>query len=267
MQHEPLVAALAAGLAAEPGAEALFLAGSHGAGRADRWSDLDFLAVAEPAAQAAIGARWRATLEAEARVVFWNQLPSRGLLLNAITEDWLRLDLHVLPRDGLGPRAKSGLKPIFDRAGIFAALPDDLPAAQPDPRRVSYQIREFLRVLGLMPVGLGRGELVTMVKGTGLLRDLLSDLMLEDCPLPDRGGILHLSRLLPPAEMALLRDLPWPGPERAALIAANLALAEAFLPRARDLARRLDLDWPEAFEAATRRHIERELGIVFGGAA
>ena len=48
------------------------------------------------------------------------------------------------------------------------------------------------------------------------------------------------------------------------LIAAHVAIAEAFLPRARRIADQIGLDWPTAFEAATRQHLHRELGIRIG---
>jgi len=48
------------------------------------------------------------------------------------------------------------------------------------------------------------------------------------------------------------------------LIAANLALAAIFLPRARRLAAQTGMTWPTAFEAATRRHLKERLGVAFG---
>lgn len=155
------------------------------------------------------------------------------------------------------------MRPLFDRSGIYETLPEDLPPATPDPKRVSYLIHEFIRVLGLMTVGIGREEYVTLVKGSALLRDLLTDLMLEECPLPDRGGALHLSRLLKTDQMALLEALPYPGPKREALIEAHIAIAEAFFPMARRLAIQLSVEWPHRFEAATRQHLATELGIEF----
>ncbi|MGF1626311.1 MAG: nucleotidyltransferase domain-containing protein [Alphaproteobacteria bacterium] len=263
MDHEPLFRAIADRLRPEPGLAALFLAGSHGAGTADRFSDIDLVAVADAGHHGPVAALWREVLESLHPVVFWNERRGRGILLNAISEDWLRCDLHIVARDDLAGRCRATLRPLFDRAGVYDALPATLPPAQPDPERVRRSIDEFIRVLGLMTVGIGRGEYVTMVKGVGLLRDLLTDLMLEECPLPDRGGVLHLSRLLPPERMAQLQALPWPGPERDALIAANLAIAEAFFPLARRLARDLAVAWPERFEAATRRHLQKELGVAF----
>jgi hypothetical protein len=254
--HAAFINAVADLLAREPQVEALFLAGSHGAGCADAFSDVDFVAVAASDDHAGIAALWRAAIEQVEPVVFWNERRGQGILLNAITESWLRCDVVVVARDDVGRRCKAGVKVLFDRTGVYAGLPDTLPPATPDPVRVAGIINEFIRVMGLLPVGLGRGEYVLLVKGVALLRDLLCDLMLQDCALPDRGGALHLSRLLTGAQMDLLRGLPYPGPERAALIAAHQAVAAVFFPMARDMAARSGVVWPEAFEAALWRRLE-----------
>src|SRR5690606_33655741 len=117
--------------------------------------------------------------------------------------------------------------------GIYDRLPDTLPPRMPDAGTVRYLIHEFIRMLGLMPVVLGREEYVTMVLGVGMLRGHLETLLMQDVADPDPGGILHLSRLLPPEQMQLLQSLPYPGPQRQALIAANIAIAREFMPRAR----------------------------------
>ncbi|MEO0912126.1 MAG: nucleotidyltransferase domain-containing protein [Pseudomonadota bacterium] len=261
MEQDTLIRSAAAAL--DGHVQSLFLAGSHGKGTQDAFSDIDFLAIAPPEAHAAIATLWRDTLESLAPIVFWNEQTGRGTLLNAITENWLRIDLFIAGPETLERRAQSLLKPLIDTAGHHARLPADLPPAAPNSRAVAYQIREFLRVLGLLPVALKRGEHVTIVKGIQILRDLLTDLMLEECTVADKGGILHLSRLLPQEDMETLRALPYPGPQPEALIVAHKAMAEAFLPRARRLAKALELDWPEAFEAATRAHLEREAGLTF----
>lgn len=256
-QHE-LIAAVAERMAGKPGLDALFLAGSFGRGTADEWSDVDLLALAAPEQHAGLAADWRKTLDAITPIVFWQELPRGGMLLNAISEDWLRCDLSIT--DKLGARAKNTIMPLFDPRRLYDTLPDSLPPRAPDPGTVRYLIHEFIRMMGLMPVGLGRGEYVTMVLGVGMMRGHLEALLMQDVTLPDPGGILHQSKLLSPEQMALLRALPYPPPERDAVITANFAIAREFMPRARAMARRLDIAWPEAFEAATRKRLRLTLG-------
>ena len=106
-----------------------------------------------------------------------------------------------------------------------------------------------------------RDALLTAVDGTHLMKGHLCDLMLEEGAIADRGGALHLSKLLSPEDVATLEVLPFPRPERDAVLAAARAHWAVFAPRARALAARLELDWPEALEQATRNVIARELDL------
>lgn len=264
MDHRDLIDHVKTSLAAVPALNALFLGGSHGQGQADRFSDIDFVALADAERHEALAAKFRDALAELAPVVFWTARQGvGGFLVNAILADWTRCDLYLRPASAFDGRARNTVRPLIDPDRIWDSLPPELPAAEPDARRVSHIIHEFIRVLGLTSVGAGRGEYVLLVRGTGILRDLLTDLMIEQCPLPERGGALHPSRLICADDMAELAALPCPAPERDAVIAANIAIAEAFLPRARHVAGQIGLDWPDAFEAATRMYLERELGIRF----
>ena len=260
MDQQQLVGEITSALRGDADLRALFLAGSLGRGDGDRFSDVDLVAVVEREAQEGFGARWRATFEAITPVVFWYAPRGIRTLISAITQDWLRCDLYMVAPDSLEGRAKSTLTPLIDPDDLHSALPDDLPPGASKPARVRGLIEEFIRVLGLLPVAMGRGEHVVAARGAGLLRDKLIDLMLEDAALPGGHGALHLSRLLPPEDMACLAALPPARPDRPD-VEAHLATARAFIPRARRMARDLGVPWPEAFAAATARHLEAELQV------
>jgi hypothetical protein len=266
MNQQQLIDGVNAALADDATIHALFLAGSYGRGTADAWSDVDLLAVVAAEDQPAFAIRWRAALHAITPIVFWNELNRGGLIITAISDEWLRCDLNVATPGNLGRRSKDRLKPLIDRDGIYDALPDSLPFKKPDPQVVHYLIHEFIRMLGLIPVAVGRQEYVTMALGIGMMRGHLEALLMQDHTDPDPGGILHQSKLLPPDQMRLLSSLPYPGPDREALIEANFEIACQFMPRARELARRLDITWPEQFEAATRRRLSLTLGPAAGRA-
>jgi hypothetical protein len=266
MNQQDLIDAVKVALADEPAVHALFLAGSYGRNTADEYSDVDFIAAVAPEDQPAFAARWREVLHAITPIVFWNELNRGGLIIMAVSEEWLRCDLNVAAPGNLGQRAKSTVKPLIDRDGIYETLPDSLPPRAPDPHVVHYLIHEFIRMLGLLPVAIGRREYVTMVLGIGMMRGHLEALLMQDVTNPDPGGILHLSKLLAPEQMQLLAALPYPGPEREALIEANFEIARQFMPRARAMAKRLDIAWPEEFEAATRRRLSLTLGEAAGRA-
>lgn len=260
METNTFIEAVTAGLADDTRVRGLFLGGSLGRGTADDWSDVDFVITAAPQDQAEVATAWRALLASIAPIVFWNQMDGERLVLNAITADWLRCDVAIQPAHTLLSRAKDRLKPLLDRDGLYATLPDTMPPKAPNVGYVRYVIHEFIRMLGLMPVAVGRGELVTMALGLGMMRDHMAGLMMQSVTDPDPGGILHQSKVLPPADMAVLRALPYPSLDQAALIDANLAIARQFMPRARALAQHLDIPWPDDFEAATRRRLALTLG-------
>jgi hypothetical protein len=235
--------------------KALFLSGSFGRGTADDFSDVDLLLVADPADHAALVADWKQHVAAFEPIVHAYQPPFQPVHC-VITESWLRADLSVPPADPLRGRTQDGLKPLIDRDTLYAALPARLEARPIDPARVERLTREFLRVLGLLHVGLGRGEVETIASdGCYLLRRMLIDLLTIEVNLPDPGGILHLSRVLDPARMAVLDAIPLPTRSTDSAIATNFAIARAFLPRARTLHESLGVAWPEAFELATRNRL------------
>lgn len=260
MDQESLIARIVVELHADTDLRALFLAGSLGRGNADRYSDVDLVAVVEVEAQAIFVTRWRSLLNEITPVVFWHRPRGIKSLVSAVMEDWLRCDLFMVTSSGLHGRAKSTMAPLIDQDDLYATLPDDLPPGAADPKRVQDLIEEFLRILGLVPVVMGRGEHVVAARGAGMLRDLLIELMLEDAALPGGHGALHLNRLLPPEDMAVLAALPPAHADRPD-IDAQIMIARAFIPRARRMADDLGVEWPKSFAGATARHVEAELGV------
>jgi Nucleotidyltransferase domain len=239
---------------------ALFLGGSHGRGSADAYSDIDLIAVADAEHHAEVAAAWRSLLESITHVVFWQERGRGPDLLNAITHEWLRCDMFISSPAAFASRARAAVRPLIDPQGLYDRLPATLDARQPDAARVTYLVNEFIRILGLLSVVAGRAEYVTAASGAGLLRDHLTALMLEESPVADRGGALHLSRLLPQPQMDVLQALPYPRPDRASVIEAHMAIARQFFPRARTLAAKLAIAWPEEFETATHRHLKKAFG-------
>ncbi|MCX6021337.1 MAG: nucleotidyltransferase domain-containing protein [Chloroflexi bacterium] len=263
MDQQGLIESVTTALATEPTMRGLFLSGSYGRGTADAFSDVDLIALVEPDDQPGFVARWRATLEQLVTVVYWFQRGQGRVLTNAVTDEWLRCDMVILPPDALAGRARDLVRPLIDPHGMYDTLPESLPPRQPDPNVVRDLIHEFIRILGLLPLGDGRQDYITGLRGIAFQRDGLMNLMLEDLPLPDRGGALHLNKLLPFDELKVLEDLPCPRPNRVELFDAHMAIARQFMPRARLMAEKVGMVWPEAFEAAARRSVQRHFGGEF----
>lgn len=243
------------------GIRALFLGGSYGNGLADEYSDIDFVMVSHDGASDAVAEMWRAAVEKTGEIVLWWDRTPVPTLINAITDDWTRTDVIILQPDQMKRYAQSMLKPLFDHDALYQGLPKTAPKPAPDLKRFRYQVEEFIRILGLLHLAAGREEYLNGVLGVSLLRNLLVDLLIAETDAPNRGGALHLNRLITDAQKNVLMSLPPAVPTRDAMISAHLAYAQAYLPRARQRAERLGMAWPERFEAATWARLEQTLSI------
>ncbi|WP_252912480.1 hypothetical protein [Aliihoeflea aestuarii] len=193
---------------------------------------------------------WRRAVDRTGTIVMWRDRQVRPGLINAITQDCLRTDVFIVKPDQMGRQTRDGLKVLFDHDRIFDSLPASTNPTGPDPRSVKYQFEEFIRILALLPLAMGREEYLNGVTGIFHLRNLLVHLFIEETGAPHRGGALHLDRLITDEQKEILFSLPPPVPTREALIAAHVAYAAAYLPRARRLAALWGINWPDRFEEA-----------------
>jgi predicted nucleotidyltransferase len=237
----------------------VWLVGSHGRGTHDQFSDVDLWVIVHADDAESFCDDWPKTSDEIAATVFRRAIGGR--IFNQITPDWLRFDVSVSTPEAIGSRSRSTAKPLYDPNGLSADLGDPGALKQPDPGRVESISQEFLRVLGLLPVVIGREEFAVGESGAGLLRDMLIDLMLEDVAVEDRGGALHLNRLLPVDRQQTLTNLPPLQATRESVIAAHVACATVFLPLARALHARCALTWPQELETAARQHLATTLSI------
>lgn len=264
MTRDDLIAGFAAAAGAHGDVEALLLGGSLGRGEGDAWSDVDLIVVTPPAAHAGFVEGVRAWATAVAPPVLWRQVYPGLPLFHAVTAEYLRYDLTVTVADRVADSADR-VRPLVDKAAVHARLAPTREPPPVSPQAVHDLVEEFLRILGLMPVAVGRRDWQSMASGVGLLRQQLQALMiLERRPLAPPGA-LSLTRLLPTEDLAQLAALAAPAANRYGGITGSLALAAAFLPRARRLASELAAPWPHELETAVRGHLARELGLTLAG--
>ncbi len=261
MNHPEAIEAIAKAMIDVAGVKALFLSGSYGNGLADAFSDIDFVLITDDGATDEMAAAWRAAISTTGPIVLWWDRTNVPVLINAITQDWTRYDVIILKPDQLKSHTQDSLKPVFDHAGLYDGLMPAVDKSAPNLGRFRYTCEEFIRILGLLHLALGREEFLTGVLGVFHLRNLLVELLKDETDAPNRGGVLHLNRLITDEQKALLYALPPAVPDRDRLIDVHLAYAKAFLPRARKRAELLGVEWPEAFEAATWAKLEESLQI------
>lgn len=262
-EQSALLSAIAAALEADPEIQAAWLGGSLGRGAGDAFSDVDLVALTEAGAAARVGQRYAAEDAGRiAPAVLVNALFG-GRVVNVVTEDWRRFDIAFVEPGELCRYAARDLTPLFNRGDL--GPPDVAPAPYVTaPETLRAHVNEFLRILGLLVVAAGREEWTLAMTGTEMLRRLTLEVMLEENGVGPaaRGGALRRNPLLDEAQRAELAGLSPIGPDRDSVIAANVQIAAIFLPRARRLAQRIGMAWPEAFEAATRRSLRARLGIA-----
>lgn len=261
MKSERVIETISNSLCDHSTVRGLFLSGSFGNGRADAYSDIDFVLVSGDGPTDEVAGAWKAAVARTGDIVMWWDRNVRPALINAITSDWTRTDVIILKPEQFAAHNQTSLRPLFDHDGLYELLPKEQPKPQTSPARLLRQIEEFIRILGLLHLAAGRDEYINGVAGIFYLRTKLIDLMVEEAAAPDRGGALHLNRLLTEEQKTLITALPAPVAEREAMIATHLSYAKAYLPRARKLAKQRGVDWPERFEAATWEKLKQALGV------
>lgn len=258
---QTIISSLTTALQSQSETKAIFLSGSHANGLADDYSDIDMVAVANDGPSEGISGAFCAAVTQISPIVMIRDRKPIPSLINIITEDWTRIDLLILKPDQLGRYSNADLLPFFDPENLHATLPRPQ-QAKPDPRRLKFQIEEFIRIFGLLCLVLGRKEYLNGLAGLSHLRNIIVELMIEDTATPNRGGALHLNRLITDAQKEALAALPPALPERESLIETHLAYAMTFFPLARKLATDHSVAWPIEFETSTWLMLERTSGIT-----
>lgn len=258
--QQALIDAATHALSADPRIDSVWLSGSLASGEGDDWSDVDLVAVAAQEALPQVVVAYGADLSAIARTV--NIHTVFGRVVSAVRDDWERFDILFLTPTELKARPAASLTPLFTRDGVEKPEGETPPPRPASAAEIEGVVREFLRILGLLPVALGRRDHVIAVDGAMLLRTMLVDLMLAE---NGRGrserSVKRVPQMLNAEQTGLIEALPSLAANRNSLLAFNRAIAGVFLPRAKALAKRDGVAWPEAFEAATRAHLKRTLDL------
>ncbi len=246
-------------LGQDPRIQALWLHGSLAHGGGDAWSDIDLVAQVDAADQVGCLKDYGGPQPGLPERV--HTLEVYGCIINSVTTTWERFDIVFLPETLIRKTYGAELKPL---SGTAVQL-DPKPETENDSgtsARIEALILEFLRVLGLGPVAVGRGEWIVGQQGHSLLRDMTVNLMLEGNGVPRSArGAKRVNRYLTPEQQASLEAITPPASNRDSLLESQSAIGRLFLSEARPIAARMGIPWPEAFEMATRRHLKAALSL------
>ncbi len=260
LAQQSLIDAIVHVLAADMRIESAWLSGSLGRGGGDAFSDVDVTVVArEETFDDAL--RHYAHDSSSITVVVHSQVV-HGRVVSNVTEDWQRFDLTFVKPAEFAAMPLGAVEPLFNR-GTPERVAAPAPPYRPSAQRILQLANEFIRVIGLAPVGIGRAEYLVALDGIGLLRRMTLDLMLEKNGIGPaaRGGALHLNNMLTPEQRRLMEGLPPVAATRDSILAVEQALARIFLPLAKELTAETGAPWPTAFENATRRHLMAALNL------
>jgi predicted nucleotidyltransferase len=188
--------------------EPVWLAGSLGRGQGDSFSDVDLLVLVEDGTLTEVSSALVARLSTVVRAVHVNKLFG-GRVLNVVTADWQRFDLSFIQREDLARHNGALLRSLFNRSGQTPPVEPEMPY-RPAPEQLLKLVQEFIRVLGLAVVVVGREEYAVALSGIEHLRRMTFDLMMEENRVAPgrRGGALHRNSLLDAEQRAQLESLP-----------------------------------------------------------
>jgi hypothetical protein len=242
----------------------VWLTGSLAAGGADAQSDVDLrLAVRLPDFGSLRG-WWPELVETVAPTVWrrlWAATPAQAIV-GAISTAYVRFDLVVQPTDA--PLAAPGrARVLLDKDGVADRLLSAAAPPRPDlAERTTWVVEEFIRLVGMLPIVVGRDDLPIGLEGHMACHGLLLSLLLLENGI-DRAtsGKRHVAPLLTDEQRRVVAGAPPLEPTMASVVAGRAAYARLFLPRARRLMAARGLSYPDAFEQATRRHLKHTLDL------
>jgi hypothetical protein len=242
----------------------LWLTGSLASGAADAYSDVDMRAAVQTEDFATIEAWWPELIERVSPTVWKRRWPgpAHEAIISAISSDYMRFDLVVQSVADTQPRSLEAVRVLFDKDGIAQHFNLTTPAQYNPLASLSYVVEEFIRLLGMLPIVVGRDDIPIGMEGQMGCHSLLLSLLLMENGIDRMAmGKRHVAKFLTDEQRDLLNSIPPLAATMESIIQDRIAYAQIFLPRARRLMAANQIAYPEAFELATRQYLKDILGI------
>ena len=242
----------------------LWLTGSLAKGTADAQSDVDLRVAVRAADFATIDRWWQDLLNQVAPLVWKHRWPGPPdeAILGAITTDYTRFDVVIQSIHDTRPRTLEAAQLLFDKDGEAEHCLLTAPSSHDPYAHLSVLVEEFIRLLGMLPIVVEREDVPIGMEGQFALHSMLISLLLLENGI-DRmsSGKRHVAAHLNDEQRDILAQVPSLAPTMTSVIEGRIAYGRLFLPRARRLMEIHGQIYPEAFEAATVRHLWETLGV------
>jgi hypothetical protein len=224
------------------------VAGSVGAGTADRWSDLDLAIVTDPDHHDEFISDWPGWLERITPTVF-ARTPIASFIINTVTDEGLTVDLVIWSGQIPAARPRTGYQ-VGSLSTRYGNIGDAL----------EYAVAEQLRGLAGPFISLiHRGEHLRHLTGVPHLLGLLTTVFLAETGEAPPAKVWN--QTYTEEQRAAVAALPAVRATRDDLIAFGLAIANLIVDRARPLFPQHHLDWPAGLARVAAARIRDELGI------
>lgn len=260
--HQPYIDAVTAKVEADPRIKAAWLEGTFGRGNPDRYSDLDFHFLLGAHDLPPFRAEVESWLSTICPLVLCT-LMFEGRMVNALTQDGLRIDLWLRTED-LVTLDPAKARVVFKRGNYIqfrqgTGAPDPLALAQ----RLERQTKEFWRCMALLPSVIGRHELITAFLGLSVETNLVTDILLTGYGIARDHGVKNLNQFLPQdLRQAIEAVLSLHGLSPTSLTRAHFGLARIVQQQGRLIADKHHYEYPERLEAAVLAYVSKELALL-----
>ncbi|HJZ48307.1 MAG TPA: aminoglycoside 6-adenylyltransferase [Roseiflexaceae bacterium] len=244
-------------LKSTPRIRAAFLRGSFYRGQPDIYSDLDLFAVAEEAEADALLELGRATLRAAGGSLWASAQDAAPPRLRALFPGPLRLDLTIVTIETL-PRYE-GWRILFDRDHLLRTHARTTQMLEPlRPEHVAIVCDEFWWNMFSSVGQVKRGQLWMALHLLDVCRADLAQIMRwrRDPEHPAERYINLERHLTAEDQQALAQTLA--GYDLRTIVEALLTAADAFDPAAREVAARVEGEYPAALAQITKQFFIRE---------
>ncbi|GCE06726.1 nucleotidyltransferase domain-containing protein [Dictyobacter aurantiacus] len=243
---------------------AIWLTGSLATGSADAQSDVDLRVAIKAEAFSTIEQWWQELIDLVAPTVWKRRWPGppEEAIIGAITSDYLRFDLVIQSASDTKPRTLEAAQLLFDKDNTARQIHLTASAQKQPLKQLAYIVEEFIRLLGMLPIVVERDDVPIGMEGQLAIHSMLISLLLMENGI-DRAitGKRHVAIHLNEEQRATLNSVPPLEPTIESISQGRMAYARLFLPRARRLMEANGLQYPAAFEAATRQHLQDTLGL------